>query len=927
MPLKNDWANGDLFTPAAANDMANVVNAFGFDRVVSTRVVTGTGIDLTGATNSNTAFQAILDAAAADAAAGSGTVEVYIPPGILSLTTMPTIGAGVTLRGAGMGATTIRSSNTSGVLSLTGASDITISDLTVESTATGTSSIGIASNYNGLQSRFTITNCRITGTTNTAVRFPYAIHDLTFTDNLIKDCVAGFTLYAPTTASGLISTGIVVSRNRFRNVGAVNIQLYGGTNALTVSTVVGAEISGNDLRDFAQTGAAGPIPIEPTQVTNLRISNNMIVGPSTRGISMACNINTTVTGNTITDQSFYAFELNGGRQISIVGNNAENCKALVQQTNDNTAVPLADVVIANNTYFGSGQSSAQSVEAIRLRACKRVRVSGNVLTDWQYLRTAIRVGDGADQVAEDCVVEGNTLVITNANTPLQTIQVRSAIRTNVVRNTVRVNRNLASGDDYTSVITAQQTAESADILIDGNHIMFTGTVAAATSAAGIGHGNAAAAALAGLTVCRNAIFDGPYGLRLTTTSTDLAVFDNDTFTCTTNAIPATARINRVLDEMTTLSNTQSLTNKNLTSGTNTFPTLNQNTTGTAAGLSSTLAVASGGTGQTSAAAAITALTGTQTSGRYLRSDGTNAALAAIQAADVPTLNQNTTGTAANVTGTVALANGGTGQTTAAAAITALTGSQISGRYLRSDGTNAELAAIQAADVPTLNQNTTGTAGNGIPTGGAANQTLSKVDGTNYNTQWTDTLAGSSLSATSWPGGASGEYIVFGGQTATTAQAEGRLIFTPYWAPKAFSISRIAINVTTAGSAGSVIRIGAYNDDNGIPGTLIFDAGTVDSTTTGIKEITTTQTLPAGRFWLAAVVQGAASPTLAAMSATNANSAWNSNATLSPTAQGLDAVYFSMLRASVSGALPDPAYASRASAGVHNVGYVFRIRLS
>jgi len=29
MTLKNDWANGDLFTPSAANDMANIVNAFG----------------------------------------------------------------------------------------------------------------------------------------------------------------------------------------------------------------------------------------------------------------------------------------------------------------------------------------------------------------------------------------------------------------------------------------------------------------------------------------------------------------------------------------------------------------------------------------------------------------------------------------------------------------------------------------------------------------------------------------------------------------------------------------------------------------------------------------------------------------------------------------------------------------------------------
>jgi hypothetical protein len=83
----------------------------------------------------------------------------------------------------------------------------------------------------------------------------------------------------------------------------------------------------------------------------------------------------------------------------------------------------------------------------------------------------------------------------------------------------------------------------------------------------------------------------------------------------------------------------------------------------------------------------------------------------IVAADVPTLNQNTTGTAGNVTGVVAIANGGTGQTTAAAAITALAGTQASGQYLRSNGTSTLLSAIQAADVPTLNQNTTGTAGN------------------------------------------------------------------------------------------------------------------------------------------------------------------------------------------------------------------------
>jgi len=78
-----------------------------------------------------------------------------------------------------------------------------------------------------------------------------------------------------------------------------------------------------------------------------------------------------------------------------------------------------------------------------------------------------------------------------------------------------------------------------------------------------------------------------------------------------------------------------------------------NVTLTFADIGGTAGIAAGGTGQTTAAAAITALTGTQTAGRYLRSDGTSASLSAIQAADVPTLNQSTTGNAATATNLVA----------------------------------------------------------------------------------------------------------------------------------------------------------------------------------------------------------------------------------------------------------------------------------
>ena len=81
----------------------------------------------------------------------------------------------------------------------------------------------------------------------------------------------------------------------------------------------------------------------------------------------------------------------------------------------------------------------------------------------------------------------------------------------------------------------------------------------------------------------------------------------------------------------------------------------------------------GGTGGTSAQAGMNNLAGAVTSGSYLRGNGTNVVMSTIQATDVPTLNQNTTGTASNVTGVVAIANGGTGKTTATEAYANLIG--------------------------------------------------------------------------------------------------------------------------------------------------------------------------------------------------------------------------------------------------------------
>jgi hypothetical protein len=141
-----------------------------------------------------------------------------------------------------------------------------------------------------------------------------------------------------------------------------------------------------------------------------------------------------------------------------------------------------------------------------------------------------------------------------------------------------------------------------------------------------------------------------------------------------------------------------------------IPTLNQNTTGTAANITAT---------SNSTLTTLSAL-----SLPYSQLSGT-----------VPTWNQNTTGTASNVTGTVAIANGGSGTTTAQGAMNAFAGAVTSGSYLRGNGTDVVMSAIQAADVPTLNQNTTGTASNvtgivAVANGGTGTATPALVAGTN-----------------------------------------------------------------------------------------------------------------------------------------------------------------------------------------------------
>lgn len=148
-------------------------------------------------------------------------------------------------------------------------------------------------------------------------------------------------------------------------------------------------------------------------------------------------------------------------------------------------------------------------------------------------------------------------------------------------------------------------------------------------------------------------------------------------------------------------------------------------------------ISNGGTGATTQQAAITALAGAQTNGMYLRSNGTNTSLSAIVAVDVPTLNQSTTGTAANVSGIVAIANGGTGATSKSAAFNALSPIAAAGDLIIGNGVSSATALTIGTTGKVLTSNgTTATwetpaAGGGVTTianGGTGVTTVEEAKG-------------------------------------------------------------------------------------------------------------------------------------------------------------------------------------------------------
>lgn len=87
-------------------------------------------------------------------------------------------------------------------------------------------------------------------------------------------------------------------------------------------------------------------------------------------------------------------------------------------------------------------------------------------------------------------------------------------------------------------------------------------------------------------------------------------------------------------------------------------------------------------------------------------------------------------------------------------------------------------------------------------------------------------------------------------------------YVPFEVAEGRAFDRIGLQMHWSGpQADTLVRLGIYENDDGDPGALVLDAGTVDTSTTGTKEITIAETLTPGLYWLAAAHQGVGTGTV------------------------------------------------------------------
>jgi hypothetical protein len=167
----------------------------------------------------------------------------------------------------------------------------------------------------------------------------------------------------------------------------------------------------------------------------------------------------------------------------------------------------------------------------------------------------------------------------------------------------------------------------------------------------------------------------------------------------------------------------------------------------------------------------------------------------------------------------------------------------------STGTTSAVGVLQLTDSVSSTSTTTAATANAVKTAydlGASKSILKYASGMYYKTAMT-------------------------ANNASTISNQ-RTYYEPIYISATTSIDRLAIQTASTFSGNATVRLGIYNETNGLPSTLLLDAGTVAPNAASTNyEITISQSLSPGFYFVAFCQQGTA-PTAANYTGTSASAA-------------------------------------------------------
>lgn len=151
-----------------------------------------------------------------------------------------------------------------------------------------------------------------------------------------------------------------------------------------------------------------------------------------------------------------------------------------------------------------------------------------------------------------------------------------------------------------------------------------------------------------------------------------------------------------------------------------------------------------------------------------------------------------------------------------------------------------------------------------------------------------------------------QYLFPAAPTSTSTSSSisnNSLRLVPWIVRSTLTIIRMGCIVTSSGQASSTFRLGIYSDSgNCYPGSLLLEAGSVATDSTGSPEVTISQQLTPGLYWVGGAHQGAGSSTATFQTIT---SSWLPpvDIVLGTSAPASGATAYGFQQSSVSGALP------------------------